>query len=56
MFQEHYSHAMRVIRIAGVVVLAAFGAWIARLMAHSKVPHPEGRWREIDLDDFDNDA
>lgn len=38
---------MRLIRPIILVLLAGLGAWLARLLAHSKVPQPEGRWREI---------
>jgi hypothetical protein len=36
-------------RMAAIVVGAALGAWWVRLIAHSKVPPPEGRWRELEL-------
>ena len=39
---------MRPLRLVALLFLAVLGAWIGRLMAHSKVPQPEGRWREID--------
>ena len=40
------------VRVVAVVVLGALAGWWARLMAHSKVPPPEGRWREISEDDL----
>ena len=38
---------MRPMRLVVLLLLAALGTWIGRLVAHSKVPQPEGRWREI---------
>jgi hypothetical protein len=38
---------MRPARLLFVLTLIALGVWIGRLMAHSKIPPPEGRWREI---------
>ena len=43
---------MRLLRLIVFVVLAGIGAWIGRLVAHSKVPLPEGRWREIDPEEL----
>ena len=43
---------MRLLRLVVLMVLAALGAWIGRLVAHSKVPQPEGRWREIDPEEL----
>ena len=40
------------IKLAVLLFLTAVGAWIGRLLAHSKVPQPEGRWREIDVSDL----
>jgi hypothetical protein len=37
----------RVLRVGGLLVLGALGVWWGRLVAHSKIPPPEGRWREI---------
>jgi hypothetical protein len=42
----------RVVRVVAVVLAGGAAAWWARLMAHAKVPPPEGRWREIDEDDL----
>jgi hypothetical protein len=42
----------RVTRAVGVVLVGGLVAWWARLFAHSKVPPPEGRWREISEDDL----
>jgi hypothetical protein len=41
-----------VFRMLTWIGLGALGAWIGRLAAHSKVPTPEGRWREIPEDDL----
>ena len=38
---------MKLIRLIVLLLIAGLGAWLARLLAHSKVPQPEGRWREI---------
>jgi hypothetical protein len=35
------------IRFAGLLFATGLGVWLGRLIAHSKVPPPEGRWREI---------
>ena len=40
-------HVMTLIRFVLWVLFIGIGIWIGRLMAHSKVPPPEGRWREI---------
>lgn len=40
--------ATRMLRLCGLVLLAALGLWLGRLVAHSKLPPPEGRWRELD--------
>jgi hypothetical protein len=37
----------RFLRLLGWLLLGALVAWWSRLRAHSKVPPPEGRWREI---------
>jgi hypothetical protein len=42
----------RIARMAAIVLLGGLAAWWARLFAHSKVPPPEGRWREISEDDL----
>jgi hypothetical protein len=42
----------RGLRTAGLLVLGAFGVWWGRLVAHSKIPPPEGRWREITAEDL----
>jgi len=39
--------AKGLMRAAGLVIGAGVGVWLGRLIAHSKVPPPEGRWREI---------
>lgn len=36
-------------RIVAILIGAALVAWWGRLITHSKVPPPEGRWRELDL-------
>ena len=49
-----YSQHMR-LRTGKVVALVAgagLALWWGRLMAHAKVPPPEGRWREVLPDDF----
>ena len=38
---------MKPLRLVVTLMLIALGVWVGRLMAHSKVPQPEGRWREI---------
>jgi hypothetical protein len=38
---------MKLIRLFFWVLVIGLGVWVGRLMAHSKVPPPEGRWREI---------
>lgn len=38
---------MKLLRLLLLLALAGLGAWLGRLMAHSKVPLPEGRWREV---------
>ena len=43
---------MRFTKVVLIVVAAGIGAWIARLLAHSKVPLPEGSWREISIEDL----
>jgi hypothetical protein len=42
----------RAMRVVVVLVLGGLAGWWARLAAHSKVPPPEGRWREITEDDL----
>lgn len=44
-----YSEPMfsRVLRLLGWLILGALITWWSRLRAHSKLPPPEGRWREI---------
>jgi hypothetical protein len=46
-----YSDGMfgRLLRVVGLVGLVTVGLWWGRLLAHSKKPRPEGRWRELDL-------
>lgn len=39
--------ARRYLRAAGLAIGAGVGIWLGRLIAHSKVPPPEGKWREI---------
>lgn len=39
--------ATRLLRSCGLLLLVAFGLWLGRLVAHSKLPPPEGRWREL---------
>jgi hypothetical protein len=41
--------ASKLLRIAGLSVAGALALWWARAAAHSKVPPPEGHWRELDL-------
>ena len=38
---------MNLMRLLFWLLVIGLGVWIGRLMAHSKVPPPEGRWREI---------
>ncbi len=38
---------MRIIKLTITLLLAGFGVWVGRLIAHSKMPQPEGRWREV---------
>jgi hypothetical protein len=38
----------RIVRLLGLAVLVALSVWLGRLVAHSKLPPPEGRWRELD--------
>jgi hypothetical protein len=49
-----YSQGMlkRTFRVVAVLLLGGLAGWWARLAAHSKVPPPEGRWREITEDDL----
>jgi ABC-type xylose transport system permease subunit len=44
--------ARRLLRAAGLVIGAGVGVWLGRLIAHSKVPPPEGKWREIPPDEL----
>ena len=39
--------ARTILRVGGLVIGAGIGVWLGRLIAHSKVPPPEGKWREI---------
>lgn len=39
-----------VIKSAGALALAAATGWWLRMIAHSKKPPAEGRWRELDLE------
>ncbi|HZA39604.1 MAG TPA: hypothetical protein VFA00_03165 [Actinomycetota bacterium] len=39
--------ARRFLRAVGLAIGAGVGIWLGRLIAHSKVPPPEGKWREI---------
>lgn len=34
-------------RFLSWLALAGFAVWLGRLIAHSKVPSPEGLWREL---------
>jgi hypothetical protein len=43
---------MKLVRLILLALLAAVGAWIGRSIAHSKVPQPQGRWREIDPEEL----
>ena len=43
---------MKLAKLVVLLFLTAIGAWIGRLLAHAKVPQPEGRWREIDVTDL----
>ena len=38
---------VKLLRFLSLLALGAVGLWWGRLMAHSKVPPPEGRWREV---------
>ncbi|MGH2693601.1 MAG: hypothetical protein ACRDJJ_02180 [Actinomycetota bacterium] len=40
----------RASRLVGIAAVLALAVWWGRALAHSKLPPPEGRWREIDLD------
>ena len=42
----------RIGKLLTLALLAAAGAWWGRLRAHSAVPRPEGRWKEIDPGDL----
>ncbi|HEX2049001.1 MAG TPA: hypothetical protein VHJ34_00030 [Actinomycetota bacterium] len=42
----------RLLRLAGLAAAALAGVWWGRVVAHSKVPPPEGRWREVDPRDL----
>jgi hypothetical protein len=42
----------RLIQIAGLAIGGALVVWAARVVAHSKVPPPEGHWRELDLEEL----
>ena len=44
---------MRFVKFLLVTLAVGLGAWIARLLAHSKVPLPEGSWREIPMDELE---
>jgi hypothetical protein len=44
--------ASKIVRILGLAGLALVGAWWGRLKAHSKVPPPEGHWREVQEDEL----
>ncbi len=46
---EPIVEAMRTIvaKAVGALALAALIAWWLRLLAHAKVPPPEGRWLEL---------
>ena len=41
------------LRVIGLIVVAGLAAWWARNAAHSKLPQPEGRWREVTLGESD---
>lgn len=47
---------MKFLRFVVMLALAGLGAWIGRLLAHSKVPLPEGRWREVSPDELRSDG
>ena len=42
----------RVSRLVTALGLSLVGLWWARLRAHSKVPSPQGRWREVTEDEL----
>jgi hypothetical protein len=42
----------RGLRVVGFLLLIALALWWGRLLAHSKVPPPAGRWREITDDEL----
>jgi hypothetical protein len=37
----------KLLRASALLVATGLGLWLGRLIAHSKVPPPEGRWREV---------
>ncbi|MBW3594761.1 MAG: hypothetical protein KY391_04210 [Actinobacteria bacterium] len=43
---------MKLVRVLVLVILGGFGAWLGRLLAHSKLPLPEGQWREVPPEEF----
>lgn len=46
------SMASRPGRVLALLAGAGIAVWWGRLMAHSKKPPPEGRWREVPRDSF----
>lgn len=45
--------AAKALRLVALAALAGAGAWVGRLLAHSKTPPPEGRWSELSDDILD---
>ena len=41
----------RVLKVFGLAAVAGLAAWWGRLAAHSKLPRPEGRWREATFEE-----
>jgi hypothetical protein len=39
------------VRLIGTLAGVGIAAWLGRLLAHAKRPAPEGRWRELDLNE-----
>jgi hypothetical protein len=44
---DSYSRFVLKLRIVVWLGIAGLAVWWARLMAHAKLPPPEGRWREV---------
>ena len=42
--------AFRKGRVLALIAGAGLAVWWGRLLAHAKVPPPEGRWREVPPD------